>query len=240
MERPKGRTTPMRVLCLGYFRTGTQSLATALELLGYKPYHFKVQVHDHVGKMHDGGKWAEAFERVLLDAGAQHYEKKDFDELIGNCDAMLEPSFLYRDLLTAYPEAKVIVTTREPKNWLASMRKTLWAVMPWPWHSVVSSDPDYGAPWWHYLSTSMKLICNGDFNDEQLAERRFLEHYEGVREAAGDREVLGFDVKDGWEPLCSFLGAEVPDCPFPRENGGSGFIDLHVEWFRTLAGKSMA
>ncbi|MGH2346345.1 MAG: sulfotransferase [Chloroflexota bacterium] len=27
-----------------------------------------------------------------------------------------------------------------------------------------------------------------------------------------------FDVKQGWEPLCRFLGAPVPDKPFPRLN----------------------
>lgn len=35
---PGTRNKPMRVLCLGMSRTGTMSLFTALQKLGYKPY----------------------------------------------------------------------------------------------------------------------------------------------------------------------------------------------------------
>ena len=31
-------------------------------------------------------------------------------------------------------------------------------------------------------------------------------------------QLLEFSVKDGWEPLCSFLEVPVPDVPFPRVN----------------------
>ena len=31
-------------------------------------------------------------------------------------------------------------------------------------------------------------------------------------------DLLIWNVKDGWEPLCSFLGKEVPDGPIPHEN----------------------
>ena len=30
--------------------------------------------------------------------------------------------------------------------------------------------------------------------------------------------LLVFDVKQGWEPLCAFLGVLVPDTPFPHVN----------------------
>ncbi len=30
--------------------------------------------------------------------------------------------------------------------------------------------------------------------------------------------LLVYEVKEGWEPLCEFLGVEVPDKPFPRLN----------------------
>ena len=31
-------------------------------------------------------------------------------------------------------------------------------------------------------------------------------------------DLLIWNVKDGWKPLCSFLGKEVPDGPIPHEN----------------------
>ena len=30
-------------------------------------------------------------------------------------------------------------------------------------------------------------------------------------------KLLWFDVREGWEPLCEFLGVDVPDVPFPHE-----------------------
>lgn len=39
------------------------------------------------------------------------------------------------------------------------------------------------------------------------------------RTVPSDR-LLVFDVKDGWEPLCHFLGVPVPDTPFPHSNAG--------------------
>ena len=31
-------------------------------------------------------------------------------------------------------------------------------------------------------------------------------------------KLLVYNVSDGWEPLCQFLGKDVPDCPFPHKN----------------------
>jgi hypothetical protein len=30
--------------------------------------------------------------------------------------------------------------------------------------------------------------------------------------------LLVFEAKDGWQPLCEFLGVPVPDVPYPRVN----------------------
>ena len=35
-------------------------------------------------------------------------------------------------------------------------------------------------------------------------------------------------MKQGWGPLCKFLGVPVPDVPFPRMNSG-GSLEYHVE-----------
>lgn len=39
----------------------------------------------------------------------------------------------------------------------------------------------------------------------------------------GQREYLEFSVEEGWEPLCKFLGKEVPDISFPRGNDKDAF-----------------
>ena len=60
--------------------------------------------------------------------------------------------------------------------------------------------------------------------DELLAA--FVAHNEAVQATIPAEQLLVFEVKQGWEPLCGFLGVEVPDEPFPRTNDRAEFWDL--------------
>jgi len=46
-----------------------------------------------------------------------------------------------------------------------------------------------------------------------------------VRSAIPADQLLVFEVKDGWAPLCEFLEKPVPSEPFPRTNDRSEFWD---------------
>jgi hypothetical protein len=46
----------------------------------------------------------------------------------------------------------------------------------------------------------------------------FERHNEAVRRRVPPERLLVFDVREGWAPLCDFLGVEAPDEPFPRLN----------------------
>ena len=39
-----------------------------------------------------------------------------------------------------------------------------------------------------------------------------------VRDTVPPGQLLVFDVKEGWTPLCQFLQVPVPDVPFPNIN----------------------
>ena len=58
----------------------------------------------------------------------------------------------------------------------------------------------------------------GRRDDEK--RRGFREHNENVVKWAREkgRELLVFEVREGWEPLCRFLGKEVPGEEFPRSD----------------------
>jgi hypothetical protein len=61
----------------------------------------------------------------------------------------------------------------------------------------------------------------GEEKDWQTtAKKAFREHNENVRKLAKERgrEVLEYEVKEGWRPLCAFLGKEVPAEGFPRKD----------------------
>jgi hypothetical protein len=53
--------------------------------------------------------------------------------------------------------------------------------------------------------------------------KAFVAHNEAVKSAIPADQLLVFEVKDGWEPLCDFLGKPVPSDPFPRTNSKEEF-----------------
>ena len=60
---------------------------------------------------------------------------------------------------------------------------------------------------------------------EQLVER-FIAHNEAVKAAIPAERLLVYQVKEGWGPLCAFLGEPVPDEAFPRTNDRAEFWDM--------------
>lgn len=53
----------------------------------------------------------------------------------------------------------------------------------------------------------------------------FVAHNEAVKKAIPADKLLVFEVKDGWGPLCEFLGVPIPDGEFPRTNHREEFRD---------------
>lgn len=62
----------------------------------------------------------------------------------------------------------------------------------------------------------------GDFDKNGI--RVFQEHYAHIRKLVPPERLLEYDVKDGWGPLCEFLGDPVPEIPFPDVNTSEQFI----------------
>jgi len=58
---------------------------------------------------------------------------------------------------------------------------------------------------------------------EHLA-KQYLEHNSRVKATIPRDQLLVYNVKQGWKPLCGFLGVDIPDVPFPKLNVKSGGI----------------
>lgn len=138
----------------------------------------------------------------------------------------------YKELLEAYPEAKVIVTTRDSVDqWHHSMMNTLM-----PFFEGFVRPP---ATLWTRLLQYFMPVDSADFVLCQL----LLEHFSMYRDLGYDMEngtekgkewyrahikelekivpkekLLVMNIKEGWEPICRFLGDEVPKYPFPKKN----------------------
>jgi hypothetical protein len=70
-----------------------------------------------------------------------------------------------------------------------------------------------------------ELIWQGTFHgrieDRDYAINILEQHNEQVKRHVPPEKLLVYDVKQGWGPLCEFLGVPEPDEPFPHLNDAS-------------------
>ena len=199
----------MKVICAGLEKTGTTSLAKALQVLGYNVYDFKEHREFHFQQ------WLDSFETD---------RHPNFKEIYQGVDAVTDvpPAFWFEEISAVFPEAKVILTVRDSEDaWLKSWKdnlqlisevKTTFFIKPLliivPWRKLR-----------HFVDTVLQGIY-GSVNPEATALYRvkYRQHNERVQAVIPAKKLLVFNVKQGWKPLCEFLGCDVPSNPFPREN----------------------
>ena len=63
---------------------------------------------------------------------------------------------------------------------------------------------------------------------DALSRKVYEDHYALVRKVTPKERLLEYKFGQGWEPLCEFLGKEVPDVPFPRVNDSNALWELLV------------
>ena len=217
----------MKVIGAGFGRTGTKSLQLALERIGYGPcYHMEELFRNPEGVIH----WKNAYEEKETDWGTLFtgYESAvDFPV-----------SMYYKELHKYFPDAKIILTLRDSEKWYNSAFNTIF-----------SFDPGIGFKLKLLLKTItsskarnlLKVLqlndksiwgkfFNGKFKDKEATIAKYNNHIEEVKQNIPSDQLLLFSVKDGWEPLCSFLGVQVPEEDFPNTNKGQDF----AEWAKGI------
>lgn len=110
------------------------------------------------------------------------------------------------------------------------MENSVGEVFSWRrWKYVAWADPELAGPLYNMIGSKLtKMIWgNGDYSENSKTAKHFLEHNERVRKACPPERLLEFKLGSGWEPLCEFLGEEVPDVPYPNVNDKEMFIGLH-------------
>lgn len=198
----------LEVIGSGLGRTGTKSMHTALNRLGFGPCHHMVEVLTRPQTM---PLWIAAA-RNARDGGVTNW-----DRLFEGYRSMVDwPGVQYwRELVAYYPDAKVIHTTRDADAWFESTQATIFSPTSLERFKVGGLVADFfGA-------------ALGDLRDH-LNDRAFLidyfhRHEAEVKATIPAERLLIYPVGSGWGPLCDFLGVEVPDEPFPSENSRSAF-----------------
>jgi hypothetical protein len=206
----------MKIIGAGFGRTGTTSLKAALEALGFGPSYRLDEVFKHP-------------EQVAFWEAARRGERVDWEGFFAGYGLAVDwPAFsFYGELMEAFPEAPVILTVRDPGRWYESVRSTIYGIhklsaglapvrlafaLAGLFAPAVTGIPRLAdAILWDGL-------FDGRFEDRSYAIEMFHRHNEEVRRRVPPERLLVYDVKEGWAPLCDFLGVEVPDEPFPHLN----------------------
>jgi hypothetical protein len=122
------------------------------------------------------------------------------------------------ELLATYATTPVILTTRSSASvWYTSNASTVFhSYTPEP--SVHPSKLLADTCLKYKFGAKEKGWYKFEREDfEENAKKLYEEHNDMVKEKAEGR-LLVFQPGDGWEPLCKFLGKDVPDVPYPRED----------------------
>lgn len=195
------------VISAGFGRTGTMSLKQALEQIGHGPCHHMIEVIENTAAQVP--LWNDAL------AG-----KPDFETIFAGYKSAVDwpTAAFWKELADAYPDARVILSTRSAESWYNSISDTIlatvWAPDKWPAPAVE----------WFRMVTKVLERSLGDARDKDALIAAFNAHEAAVKAAIPAGRLLVHSARDGWEPLCAFLGVPVPDTPYPRTNSKEEFF----------------
>ncbi|KAJ6526730.1 P-loop containing nucleoside triphosphate hydrolase protein [Mycena capillaripes] len=214
--RDTKRTVRMEVLVLGFPRTGSTSMHDALKILGYRDVHHMQSVFKNPK---EADMWIEAVYARFHGRGTP-YGRAEWDQLLGNCAAVTDcPSVVFaEDLIAAYPDAKVVLTSRDLDKWWKSYTDTIRPMMDSRVFRFAAFLDPSGLGQFYKMASLHSDILLGPAYTEESAKKRFEEHYAAMRRAVPKERLLEYDVKEGWGPLCAFLGKEVPSEKFSHTN----------------------
>jgi hypothetical protein len=201
----------LSVIGAGFGRTGTRSLKAALEELGFGKCYHMVEVFKNPGHMN---MWTE-----VIETG-----RSNWASIFEGFQAVMDwpASVYYKTLMAAFPDAKVILTVRDPELWYESIRSTFYARSKKYGRFLIIIPTIY-----RFFKALEKVLWQGIFNsrleDKTYAINIFNEHIEEVKRSVPGDRLLIFEARQGWEPLCEFLDVPVPRIPYPHVNKGQKY-----------------
>lgn len=205
----------MRLIGAGYGRTGTMSLKAALEMLGYGPCFHMI---DLIRQPELLPPWERAA------AG----ERIDWTQALDGWGSTIDwpGCTFWEQQHETWPDLPVLLNTRDPEAWYKSCLNSIFAAKEMAARGELRGNTE-SAPAPEVMKMVNGIIWDGTFHgrflDKQYAFEVFHRHHADVKARIPADQLLVYEVSEGWEPLCSFLGVPVPDEPFPRLNDTASF-----------------
>jgi len=131
-----------------------------------------------------------------------------------------------------YPDAKVILTVRDFEAWYKSVDSTVFRAGPQTpgekmkmmgklLFSARARNVVKCIKWFKKVFFAERL--QGKFGDKEFAKKFWEDHIAEVKANVPADKLLVYDVREGWGPLCKFLGVEEPAEPLPHLNKKENF-----------------
>jgi hypothetical protein len=212
----------LKIIGAGLGRTGTHTLALALEKLNFGPCYTvntlkKNPLHVAI--------WNEAISGKTVDWQSLYQ---------GYGSAVEWPTVsFFPQVLQAFPKAKVILTLRDAKEWYESARATIFEALELSQYNP--NPPGKNRPAVELTRRLvLEIMFQGKYKDEAQAIEIYNQHNLQVREIVSEDRLLIYKITEGWLPLCEFVGVAVPNEPFPKSNDRTKFISSAPEWMKAL------
>ena len=186
----------LKVIGAGLGRTGTLSLKFALEHLGIGPCY-------HMTELYSAGRralplWVQAIQG-----------RPQWDEIFAQYSATTDypGSCFYQQLMAYYPQAKVVLTVRDPDSWFESVSETIFASRR---DSGIFGDEG------RMFSDFIRRPFGDKITDRAFMTDYFRRWNQSVIDTVPAERLLVVSPGDGWQPLCEFLQIEMPAAPYPQ------------------------
>lgn len=195
----------LKIIGAGFGRTGTLSFKLALEQLGFGPCYHMLEVFEHP-------------EHIPAWQNATNGSLPNWSNFFTGYQAAVDwpVCAFWKPLAAAFPDAKVILTVRDPEKWYQSIRETIYLTLTAP--TRPDDKPELIA---HRNMTRQLILQNtfgGKLDDKAHAIAVYQRHIDEVKAGLPPERLLVYQVSEGWSPLCKFLNCPQPDHPFPQVN----------------------
>jgi len=207
----------MKVIVASLPKTGTKTVSASLRILGFKVDDFIEQYERHEKQ------WNQ-----ILSYG---YTTQEFQKMYEDVDAVVDvPACAWwEEIHRAFPDAKIILTMRESEDiWLKSLNNQFSAFDGWSSYLRNNVFLSKSMLSWFRLPIlkasgyQLKLKPSLPYpiraRNDMMCRYWYRRHNAHVLQNAPKDKLLVWDLSDGWEPLCKFLGKPVPSVPFPHSN----------------------
>ncbi len=210
----------LKLIGAGLPRTATMTQKIALEMLGYGPCYHMANV---MGDLEVVPRWLEAF-----------LGRTDWEDIFGGFQSTVDwpGAFFYKELMEAYPDAKVLLSVRSGESWERSMGDTIWGTFYGDLlvHDLSTAWGRVDGRWANYI-TLMKAMWEksgllaGEFEGigTGTMARAMQRYNEEVIATVPPGRLLVWSPSEGWEPLCEFLEVPVPGVALPHVNDTKGY-----------------